>query len=99
MLRFMGSQSRTQLSDSTELNRSGPVTYEKAKCFPSLKKETDMVINEMGCRGSCVRKEKAVWKRRECLGNCKQFHAEGSLSCKKYVTWAEAGRNRQEPHP
>lgn len=76
------------------------MTYEKAKCFPSLKKETDMVINEMGCRGSCVRKEKEVWKRRECLGNCKQFHAEGSLSCKKYVTWGEAGRNHTpEGHP
>lgn len=54
-------------------------------------KETDMAINEMGCRGRCVRKQKKVWKRRQCLGKCKQFHTEGSLNCKG---WGYMGRNQ-----
>ena len=50
-----------------------------------------MAINEMGCRGGCVRKEKEVWKRRQCLGKCKQFHTEGSLNCEG---WGHMGRNQ-----
>ena len=59
-----------------------------------------MAVNEMGHRGSWVRKEKALWRRTECLGNWAE-----SLNCKGrgYMGRSpsgEGGRNHiPEDHP